>query len=381
MIQANVSSKIPEGTHPELKAIDGAKAPSNSTLNAGAESNLDFQISYPIIWPQNSILFQTDDLVYEKNYTYQGFLNNFLDAIDGSYCSEQSDLDPPYPHNVDGGYKGKLQCGVYKPTNVISISYGGVEADLPISYQRRQCHEFMKLGMQGVSVVVASGDSGVTGTGGDPRPSNCLGEKDDVFVPDFPATCPYLTTTGGTYLPLGGDVKKDQEEAVTKFPSGGGFSNIYKRADYQKKAVEEYFARYDPGHKYYESVDNSSFNANGGIYNRIGRAYPDVAAVADNVLVFSSGLPQLVSGTSAAAPVFAAILTRINEERLAAGKSTVGFVNPLLYEHPEVFNDIVKGSNSGCGVTAFKAVPGWDPVTGLGTPNYPKLLDLFMNQP
>jgi tripeptidyl-peptidase-1 len=76
---------IPLGSHPLLKAIDGATAP-NSLLKAGVESLLDFQISYPIIYPQTHILFQTDDPVYEANYTYEGFLNNFLDAIDGSYC-------------------------------------------------------------------------------------------------------------------------------------------------------------------------------------------------------------------------------------------------------------------------------------------------------
>jgi tripeptidyl-peptidase-1 len=80
-----LAPEIPLGTHPTLQAIDGATAP-NSVLKAGTESNLDFQISYPIIYPQNSILFQTDDPVYEANYTYSGFLNNFLDAIDGSYC-------------------------------------------------------------------------------------------------------------------------------------------------------------------------------------------------------------------------------------------------------------------------------------------------------
>lgn len=63
-------------------------------------------------------------------------------------------------------------------TNVISISYGGQEVDLPIAYQRRQCNEFMKLGMQGVSVVLASGDSGVAG------PSGCLGTG-KIFSPDF----------------------------------------------------------------------------------------------------------------------------------------------------------------------------------------------------
>lgn len=53
-------------------------------------------------------------------------------------------------------------CGVYQPTNVISVSYGGQEADLPISYQKRQCLEYMKLGLQGVSFLFASGDAGVS---------------------------------------------------------------------------------------------------------------------------------------------------------------------------------------------------------------------------
>ncbi len=53
-------------------------------------------------------------------------------------------------------------CGVYKPTNVISLSYGGQEADIPVSYQKRQCLEYMKLGLQGVSFLYASGDSGVS---------------------------------------------------------------------------------------------------------------------------------------------------------------------------------------------------------------------------
>jgi tripeptidyl-peptidase-1 len=62
---------IPYGTHPKLDGIDGGMAPTN-VANAGPESDLDFQISYPLIWPQNSILYQTDDSVYEANYTYEG---------------------------------------------------------------------------------------------------------------------------------------------------------------------------------------------------------------------------------------------------------------------------------------------------------------------
>jgi tripeptidyl-peptidase I len=53
-------------------------------------------------------------------------------------------------------------CGVFTPTNVISVSYGGQEADLPIAYQKRQCLEYLKLGLQGTSFLFASGDSGVS---------------------------------------------------------------------------------------------------------------------------------------------------------------------------------------------------------------------------
>ena len=329
----SLAPQIPQGTHPTLDAIDGAVAPT-VVANAGPESDLDFQISYPIIYPQNSILFQTDDPVYEANYTYNGFLNNFLDAIDGSYCTYSafgetgnSPLDPPYPDPAPGGYKGKLQCGVYKPTHVVSISYGGQEYDLPASYQQRQCNEYMKLGMQGVSLVVASGDSGVAGPAGDDNPDGCLGQG-QIFSPDFPATCPYLTTAGATVLT--GDVTKDEERAVTRFPSGGGFSNIYGIPSYQAAAVAKYFATDNPPYPYYSSTNNNSFGANGGIYNRNGRGYPDISAVGDNVVIFNRGAPILIGGTSASAPVFAAILNRINEERIAAGKSTVGFVNPTL---------------------------------------------------
>ena len=70
------------GTHPTLDSVDGATAP-NPITEAGAESLLDFQLSYPIIYPQTITLFQTDDDVYQANYTFNGFLNTFLDAIDG----------------------------------------------------------------------------------------------------------------------------------------------------------------------------------------------------------------------------------------------------------------------------------------------------------
>ncbi|KAK4932151.1 hypothetical protein LTR49_001448 [Elasticomyces elasticus] len=358
---ANFTPYIPQGTHPKLDAIDGAIVPAlTNVADAGAESDLDFQIS-------TSVLYQTDDPVYEANYTYEGFLNNFLDAIDGSYCSYfafgetgNSPLDPQYPDPAPGGYKGSLQCGVYRPTNVISISYGGQESDLPVSYQKRQCNEFMKLGLQGISVCVSSGDSGVAGPLGDGNADGCLGTG-QIFSPDFPATCPYITTLGATVLPLGADVRKDQEVAVTRFPSGGGFSNIYPIPSYQASAVAGYFKNHNPSYPYYETTDNKTIGANGGIYNRIGRGYPDFSAIGDNVAIYNQGALIRIGGTSASSPAFASILTRVNEERIAVGKKTIGFVNPVLYAHPEVLHDITVGNNSGCGTPGFYAATGWDP--------------------
>lgn len=235
----------------------------------------------------------------------------------------------------------------------------------------------MKLGMQGVSVFVSSGDSGVGG----PTGEGCLGSTGRVFSPDFPATCPYITAVGSTYLPAGGDVTKDEEISTTRFPSGGGFSNIYPIPDYQKSAVANYFAVDNPPYPYYTTTDSANVGANGGIYNRAGRGYPDVSAVGDNVVIFTGGMATLIGGTSASSPVWGSILTRINEERLAANKSTVGFVNPTLYSHPEVLHDITNGTNPNCNATGFSAAKGWDPVSGLGTPIYPKLLSLFLSLP
>lgn len=108
------------------------------------------------------------------------------------------------------------------------------------------------------------------------------------------------------------------------------------------------------------------------------RGFPDVAANGANYVVTIDGSLSLVYGTSASSPTFGAIITLINEQRIKAGKTAVGFINPTIYANPGAFNDIVTGGNQGCGTVGFTSVAGWDPVTGLGTPNYGKLLAVFM---
>lgn len=118
---------------------------------AGGESSLDLQLAYPLIWPQQITLFQTDDINYStgNGTNSTGFYNSWLDAIDGSYCTYtafgetgNSPDDPVYPDPLPGGYKGALNCGTYKPTNVMSISYSQQEISAPVNYQKRQCNEY-----------------------------------------------------------------------------------------------------------------------------------------------------------------------------------------------------------------------------------------------
>ena len=194
--------QIPNGTHPTNNKIDGAVAPSK-VQEASGEANLDLDLIYPLVYPQNVTLFQADDSVVSENFQYtNGIFNTFLDAIDGSYCTYSAfgetgndpNVDPTYPDKRPGGYKGQLMCGTFEPTNVISISYGTQEIDLPTNYQQRQCSEFMKLGLAGITVVISSGDSGVEGRTGDTTNGTvdgCIGpHKKTPLHPPAPTTPP-----------------------------------------------------------------------------------------------------------------------------------------------------------------------------------------------
>jgi tripeptidyl-peptidase I len=404
---ANVYPRIPQGTYPEERLIDGAigaaETPNDVGVQVGIESNLDFQAAWPIIWPQKTVLFQTDDNLVEiaesNVLPYLGFYNNFYDAIDGSYCSYSAFgetgncvrpecLDPSYPSQDPKGYQGQLQCGVYKPTKVISISYGGGEANVPASYWKRQCSEIMKLALQGTTVIQSSGDSGVASYAGDfGLPNGCTGPNGTVFYPSY--QCPYTLSVGSTQLdsPDNSTTSKPgcklYERATARFASGGGFSDYFDMPDYQKSVVQTYFDTTPLPFVGYTSRDPSKnfTDIAPGVFHIGGRGYPDVAANGDRFVIRSNGTWNTIGGTSLSAPIWAGIITRINEERLAKGKSTVGFVHPTLYAHPEIFTDITEGSNPGCKSGGFPAAKGWDPVTGLGSPNYGKLLKLFMSLP
>ncbi|KAM0245886.1 hypothetical protein ACHAP5_005036 [Fusarium lateritium] len=352
---------IPKGTKPKVNSINGAEAVGEPI---GGEELLDIQMSYPIVYPQTVTMFQTP---YNNA---GGILNDFLDAVDASYCKydggDDPEFDPKFP--VFGGFQGPAMCGKYKVTNVVSISFAPDETSLSRHYIERQCHEWMKLALTGVTVVVASGDRGVQGAM--QCAANPYDKKKEAFNALFPGSCPYVTAVGATQVNFTGS--KSKEVAVFdpkhNFYSGGGFSNINPQPAYQRKAVASYLAANNP---HYPK----------GTYNASGRAFPDVALLGANVTILEDGKTTISGGTSAAAPMFGAMINRINDERLLQGKKPIGFLNQILYQHPEVFTDITDGSNPGCGTAGFKAAKGWDPVSGMGSPKFPKLRDLLVGLP
>ncbi|RFU29342.1 hypothetical protein B7463_g7016, partial [Scytalidium lignicola] len=393
----NSAPYVPQNTFPIPALIDGAaySVPSGDP-NANGEAIIDLDLAISLIYPQTVTLYQVDDQIYSPaEVALVNTFNTFLDALDGSYCSytafgetgNDPNVDPIYPDPAAGGYKGKLQCGVYKPTNVISASYGEAEADLPVNYAKRQCNEFMKFGLQGHSIMVSSGDYGVASSPGDVSANGCLGPEGKIFNPTYPSNCPYVTSVGGTMI-YADQTVKDAESVMSvdlggsaaNFSSAGGFSNYYPQPSYQKQAVEHFFNTAKLKYPYYSEL-NVDVNTTKGVYNRIGRGFPDVAANGANLLAYVAGEQVHFFGTSLASPIFASVVTLLNEDRHAIGKGPIGFLNPILYAHPEVLNDIKNGTNLGCDSEGFPAVPGWDAVTGLGTPNYPKMKELFLALP
>ncbi len=100
------------------------------------------------------------------------------------------------------------------------------------------------------------------------------------------------------------------------------------------------------------------------MFNATNRAFPDVAALGHNYLVYLQAQIVPVDGTSCSSPVFGAIVALINAQRLKMGKRTLGFFTPAIYKAPaNAWHDIVKGNNkcteSCCGAYGFNAAKGW----------------------
>ncbi|KAF9813130.1 hypothetical protein IEO21_05741 [Rhodonia placenta] len=292
-------------------SIDNGTNP-QSPDDAGLEASLDLQYTVGIATNVNTTFITVG---------YNGdFLTNLLDTANTLIALDS-------------------------PPQVVSTSYGEDEQYVSASFATTLCNAYAQLGARGVSLIFSSGDGGVSGN---------HFEECTTFNPTFPSVCPHITTVGATTL---------IPEVAVDF-SGGGFSNIFPRPSYQDAAVSAYLTLLG-------SNDT-------GLYNASGRGYPDVSAQGVDFEVVNAGEVLQVSGTSCSAPTFASVVALLNDRLLASGKPTLGFLNPFLYSTgASAFNDITSGNNTACGTNGtlgFFTAPGWDPVSGLGTPDFAKLL-------
>eukprot|EP01065_Artemidia_motanka_P015004 TRINITY_DN1886_c0_g1_i1.p1 TRINITY_DN1886_c0_g1~~TRINITY_DN1886_c0_g1_i1.p1 ORF type:complete len:569 (+),score=213.11 TRINITY_DN1886_c0_g1_i1:52-1707(+) len=240
---------------------------------------------------------------------------------------------------------------------IFSTSYGEDESSWSFAAATRLNTEFQKAGARGISLLYASGDEGAnckTPTGGSAKQ----------FVPETPGSSPWVTAVGGT----GGGASAGESAAGL---SSGGFSNYWKMPAWQKDAVSAYLS------------GGASLPSPSMGYNTSGRAYPDISAQAEMFTVVVDMIPEPgVAGTSCASPTAAGVIALLNDLRLQQGKSTLGFLNPWIYQTAAQWNDVTKGvtNSNGCG-GGWPAAAGWDAATGVGTPNYQKLAAVLSTLP
>jgi kumamolisin len=241
-----------------------------------------------------------------------------------------------FTSNTARGFQDALSTAVHDqlhtPT-IVSISWGNPEQ----LWTQQSMEVFDQVAQEaallGITVIAASGDHGST----DGLPGN----KNHV---DFPASSPHVLSVGGTRLVSANSVITNEtvwNDGPSGGATGGGYSNVFQRPQWQASVATQ-----------------------------PSRGVPDTASNADpdtgyNILV--DGEYQTIGGTSAAAPLWAALLARCNQML----NTRLGLINPMLYSinQNNGFRDITHGNNGG-----FSATPGWDPCTGLGTPIGNRLL-------
>ncbi|KAK6086380.1 tripeptidyl-peptidase sed4 [Seiridium cupressi] len=242
---------------------------------------------------------------------------------------------------------------------VLSLSYTDDEQSTPQAYAIKVCDLFMQLAARGVSVLAASGDGGAYGIGsGDCLVNSGPGKGQSRFLSSFPASCPYVTSVGATgmYLPW----------EPTSW-SSGGFSEYFESPEWQLNDTTKYISGLNGTHD--------------GWYNASGRGVPDVTLIGVRYVLDGTFTAK---GTSASTPVWASIVTLINDKRLRAGKPVLGFLNPILYSETvrTALWDVASGNIGGCSDSqrvevGFSATEGWDPASGLGTPDFGTLLEVL----
>jgi kumamolisin len=278
-------------------SVDGGANSPGDPNGADGEVALDIEVA-------GSIAPGANIAVYFTPNTNQGFLDALTTAL----------------HDTSNG-----------PPSVISISWGSEESNYTAQTLTAFDEACQSAAALGITITVASGDNGSTDGG---KGNNV----------DFPASSPHVLGCGGTRLTASGNaisqeiVWNDQPQGGA---SGGGVSNVFALPTWQANA----------------NVPAAATSAG-------GRGVPDVSGDASPETGYNvsfDGQNEVVGGTSAVAPLWAALIALLNQQR----GSNLGFINPTIYQNAENgFNDITQGNNG-----AWSAGPGWDPCTGLGSPN------------
>jgi kumamolisin len=250
--------------------------------------------------------------------------------------------------NTDQGFLDAINAAihdrVHKPS-VISISWGAPENAWTPQALNAFNAAFHDAALLGITVCVASGDNGSSD-----------GENDGRNHVDFPASSPWVLACGGTTLiAKNGEIESETvwNNGGSLGATGGGVSAHFSKPAYQAKI----------------NVPQPT-----GTANPTGRGVPDVAGVADPLtgyIVLVDGQEGVIGGTSAVAPLWAALIALLNEQ---LGKN-LGWFHRTLYgtlAPSKALNDITAGANGD-----FHATSGWDPCTGLGSPNGQAILDLL----
>jgi subtilase family serine protease len=261
-------------------------------------------------------------------------------------------------------------CEAGAADEVDEVDYGGQDETLAAAEDTL----FEEAAVQGQSIYAAAGDDGST---------DCYdgGKKDRTLAVDDPGSQPYVTGVGGTSLPSATEVSKQSvwndstPQGAGGGAGGGGVSALWPMPTYQSGAATSLDVI---------GADSSKTSCGSTSYCRED---PDVSADADPKTgydVYWSGAAagyvdgwQPIGGTSAAAPLWAALTALANASSDCAGTS-IGFANPVLYDvadndyYGSAFTDITVGSNdytnSGYAGELYAAASGYDMATGLGTP-------------
>ena len=246
--------------------------------------------------------------------------------------------------NTDRGFIDAVTTAVHDrehAPSVISISWGGPESSWTGQAQQALDEAFADAAGLGITVCVAAGDNGATD-----------GVADGRAHVDFPASSPHALACGGTQLRASGAAITSEtvwNDGASGGATGGGISDTFALPSWQQAAGVP-----------------ASVNSD----HRVGRGVPDVAGNADPTTGYQvevDGQRATIGGTSAVAPLWAALVALLNEE---LGKP-VGYVNSVLYGQigsAAGFGDVTSGDNIVAGL-GYRAGPGWDACTGLGSPD------------